>query len=116
MKNVIHKPLIDPSKVLPLPLHVKLGLRKNFVKALDVKVPAFTYLCGQFPKLAYEKVKAGVFIAPQIRHLFKDQKFEAVLSDKEKAVWQSLEKVSNCFLGNVKAENFRELVLELMNE
>jgi len=46
MKNVIHKPLIKPSKVLPPPLHFKLGLMKNFVKALDVKGPAFTCLCG----------------------------------------------------------------------
>ena len=55
------------------------------------------------------RVKAGVFIGPQIRRLFKDQQFEAVLSDKEKAAWQSFEKVSNGFLGN-----FRELVQDLM--
>jgi len=35
IKNVIHKPLIKPSKVLPPPLHINLGLMKNFVKALD---------------------------------------------------------------------------------
>ena len=52
MKNVIHKPLIKASKVLPLPPHIKLGLMKNFVKASDVKGPAFTYLCGKFPRLA----------------------------------------------------------------
>ena len=73
MKNVIRKPLITPIKVLPPPLHIKLGVMKNSVKALDVKGPAFTYLCGKFPKLTYEKVKAGVFIGPQIRQLFKDQ-------------------------------------------
>jgi hypothetical protein len=61
-----------------------LGLKKNFVNALDVKGPAFTYLCGKFPTLTCEKVKAGV---PQIIQLFKDQQFEAVLSDKEKAAW-----------------------------
>jgi len=72
MKNVIHKPLIKPSKVLPPPLHIKLGLMKNFVKALDVKGPTFTYLCGKFPRLTFEKVKAGVFIGPPIRQLFKD--------------------------------------------
>jgi len=33
---------------------------KKFVKALDVKGPAFTYLCGKFPRLTFEKVKAGV--------------------------------------------------------
>ena len=32
MKNVVHKPLIMSSKVLPPPLHIKLGLMKNFVK------------------------------------------------------------------------------------
>jgi hypothetical protein len=32
-------------------------------------------------------LKAGVFIGPQIRQLFKDQQFERVLSDKEKAAW-----------------------------
>ena len=62
-----------------------MGLMKNFVKAVVVKGPAFTYLCGKFPRLTIEKVKAGVFIGPQIRQLFKDQQFEALLSDKEKA-------------------------------
>jgi len=56
-----------------------------------------------------------VFIGPQIRQLFKDQQFEAVLSDKEKAAWQSFEKVLNGFLGNFKAANFRELVGDLMD-
>jgi len=83
------------------PQCVKLGLMKNFVKALDVKGPAFKYLCGKFPRLTFEKVKAGVFIGPQIRQLFKDQQFQAVLSDKEKAAWQSFEKVSNGFLGEI---------------
>jgi len=41
---------------------------------------------------------------------FKDQQFEAVLSDKEKAAWQSFEKILNGFLGNFKAANFKELV------
>jgi len=72
MKNVLHKPSIKTSKVLPPPLHIKLGLMKNFVKALNVKGPALMYLCGKCPRLIYEKVKAGVFICPQIRQLFKD--------------------------------------------
>ena len=56
-----------------------------------------------------------MFIGPQIRKLFKDQQFETVLSDMEKAAWQSFEKVSNGFLGNFKAANFRELVQDLMD-
>ena len=38
-----------------------------------------------------------------------------MLNDKEKAAWQSFEKVSNGFLGNFKAANFRELVLDLVD-
>ena len=86
---------------MPPPLHIKLGLTKNFVRALDEKGPAFTYLGGKFPRLTFEKVKAGVYIGPQIRQLFKDQQFEA-----EKAAWQSFEKVWNGFLGNLKAATF----------
>ena len=57
----------------------------------------------------------GVFICPQIKQLFKDQQFEAVLSDKEKAAWQSFEKVSNGFLVNSGAANFRELLQHPMD-
>jgi len=84
MKNVIHKPLIKPSKVLPPPLRIKLG-------------PAFTYLCGKFARLTFEKVKAGVFIGPQIRQLFKDKQFETVLSDKEKAAGNPLKRFQMIF-------------------
>jgi len=115
MKNVIQKPFIKPNKVLPPPLHIKLGFKKNFVKALNVKGPAFTHLCGKFPRLTFEKVKACVFVVPQIRQRFKDQQFEAVLSDKEKAAWKSFEKVSNGFLGNFKPADFREIVQDLMD-
>jgi len=38
-----------------------------------------------------------------------------LLSDKEKAAWQSFEKVSNGFLGNFKTANFRELVQDLVD-
>ena len=43
-KNVAHEPLIESSKILLPPLHIKLGLIKNFVKALDVNGSAFTYM------------------------------------------------------------------------
>ena len=56
-----------------------------------------------------------MFVGPQIRQLFKAQLFEEVLSDNEKAAWQSFEKVSNGCLGNFKAANFRENVQVLMD-
>ena len=34
-KNLINEPLVDSQKILIPPLHIKLGLMKQFVKALD---------------------------------------------------------------------------------
>jgi hypothetical protein len=72
-------------------------------------------LCGKFPTLTFEKVTARVFISTQIRQIFKDHHFEAVLIDKEKAKWQFFKTFSNGFLGNFKAANFTELVQDLLD-
>ena len=43
--NVCHDSLILLKKVLLLPLHIKLGLTKQFVVALDSQWAAFHYIC-----------------------------------------------------------------------
>lgn len=57
LKNIIHESLIDPAKVLLPPLHIKLGLMKPFVKALNKEGDCFKYLCAVFPKLSDAKIK-----------------------------------------------------------
>ena len=61
-KNVLRVPLVEREKVLMPPLHIKLGLMKNFVKALDKNSDAFRYLCNKFPELSYAKVKEGDYV------------------------------------------------------
>ena len=51
------------------PLHIKLGLMKQFVKALDRNGGYFKYLRKFFPGLSLDKLKAGIFDGPQIRKL-----------------------------------------------
>lgn len=58
-KNVLNMPLVDPSNIILPPLHIKLGLIKQFVKALDKNGPTFTYLRSKFPKLSDAKIKEG---------------------------------------------------------
>ena len=41
--NVENQPLVEPSKVLLPTMHLKLGLMKNFVKAVNQEEAAFTY-------------------------------------------------------------------------
>ena len=56
-QNVWHQSYNSGIQYTAPQLHFKFGLKKNFVKALDVKGPAFTYLCGKFPRLTFKKVK-----------------------------------------------------------
>jgi len=65
-KNVAHQPLVEPSKIF-LPLHIKLGLMKNFVKAMNKEGAGFCYLRQMFPRISDAKVKEGIFVGPQIR-------------------------------------------------
>ena len=48
-RNIINNPLVDRDKILFPPLHIKLGLTKQFTKALDKDDGYFTYLCHAFP-------------------------------------------------------------------
>ena len=45
-------------------MHLKLGLMKNSVKAMDQEEAAFTYLWEKFRRLSEAKLKEGVFIGP----------------------------------------------------
>ena len=72
-------PLVDMNKVLLPPLHIKLGLMKNFEKALYKNGAAFQHLFTVFPA----KLKEGIFVGPQIREVLKDTDFEELLNLKE---------------------------------
>ena len=45
-------------------MHIKLGIMKQFVKALDKNGDCFKYICKTFPGLSDEKKKTGVFDGP----------------------------------------------------
>ena len=76
-------PLVDMKKVLLPPLHIKLGLMKNFVKALHKNGAAFQHLSTVFPGLSAAKLKEGIFVGPQIREVLKNTDFEKLLNLKE---------------------------------
>jgi hypothetical protein len=58
---VTNAPLVYPEKVLLAPLHRKLVLMKNFVKALDKSGKGFLYLYSIFSNLSDAKVIQGMF-------------------------------------------------------
>lgn len=70
-KNVINPPMLDPKSVLLPPLHIKLGLMKQFIKALNHKDPCFQYLEKKFPKVTSEKKKRVYLLAPKSASFLK---------------------------------------------
>ncbi|KAF2358194.1 hypothetical protein FHG87_011047 [Trinorchestia longiramus] len=111
-KNVKHDALGNPKNVYLPPLHIKLGLMKNFVKGMDNTTLGFLYLKQKFPKISEAKIKEGIFVGLQIRSVMHDEKFEEVLNPLEKAAWHALKKY--IFWGNRKAENYRDIVNDLI--
>ena len=98
--NVENQPLVEPSKILLPSIYLKLGLMKNFVKAMNQEEAAFTYLWEKFPRLGEAKLIEGIFIGPQIRDLIKDEYFDKLLQLDEKAAWDIFKFVAKVFLGN----------------
>ncbi|GBL92720.1 hypothetical protein AVEN_119110-1 [Araneus ventricosus] len=89
VKNVENEPLVASEKIILPPLHIKLGLMKNIIKAMDCGRRGFQYLRLNFPKVSEAKIKEGIFVGPQIRQLMKDPVFESKLTEKEAAAWAS---------------------------
>ena len=109
-KNIINEPLVNRDRIILPPLHIKLGLMKQFVKALDKDGDCFNYIAQTFPGLSIEKLKGGIFDGPQIRKLMQDQTFTACMTVVERAAWCSYVSVIREFLGNTKSSNYRILV------
>src|SRR5678815_662722 len=45
-RNIVLEPLVQRENIILPPLHIKLGLMKQFVKALDNDVECFRYICS----------------------------------------------------------------------
>ncbi|GFX83362.1 uncharacterized protein TNCV_908801 [Trichonephila clavipes] len=76
--------------------------------------PGSMYLKQKFPKISEAKNKGGIFVGPQICSLMHDEKFEELLNPLEEAAWQSFRNVTHSFLGNLKAENYRDIIHDLI--
>jgi len=109
--NVENQPLVELSKILLPTMHLKLGLTTNSVKAMNQEEAAFTYLREKFPILSDAKLKEGIFIGPQIRDVIK---FDKLVQSDEKVIWESFKFVVNGFLGNRRAQNYEDLVNNLL--
>ena len=86
---------------------------KNFVKALarDPENRSFVYLKSKFPKISTQKIKAGIFVCPEIKKLLNDDDFNHCLSGDEAKAWNSFKQVVEGFLGNHRSDNVNQNAL-----
>ncbi|GBP88774.1 hypothetical protein EVAR_65373_1 [Eumeta japonica] len=101
VKN-IKEPLVQSEKIFLPPIHIKLGLMKNLVKAMNKDGGGFQYLKTKFTRISDAKMKEGIFVGPQIRELMKDSNFESTLNEAEQRAWTAFVEVCHNFLGNKK--------------
>ena len=113
--NILKPPLVNRDKIILPPLHIKLGLMKQFVKALPLDGDVHKYLREKFVKLSDMKIKAGIFDGPQIRELIKDDAFEEAMSLDEKNAWRAFKYIVADFLGNHRSVDYECVVQELLH-
>ena len=113
--NIRNESLVPPDKVILPPLHIKLGLMKQYVKSLDKGGECFKYIFQKFSFLSYEKIKAGVFDRPKMRQLLKDKEFIETMSPEEKNGWIAFSQIVNNFLGNTKSLKCKKIVQNLLD-
>ena len=75
----------------------------------------FSFLQSTFPCLSNAKIKEGVFIGPQIRKLFHNNGFDKMLNEDERTAWNCLKNVCQNFLSSHRADNYSELVTNLLH-
>ena len=112
--NVQHDPLVEPGKIFLPPLHIKLGLIKNFVKAMDKQGDGFKHICELFSYKSDAKLKQGIFVGPETRKLLKDETFKTKLTSVELDAWNGFTMVVQNFLGKHRADNYKDMVSQML--
>jgi len=108
---VQHQLLVSSANVFLSPLHIKFGLMKNFVKAIDRDGDGFQFLKDFFrADKSDANLKAGVFVDPEIRKLMLNQEFDSRLNPLELAAWNALKSVVANFLGSHRHDQDGDIV------
>ena len=99
-------PLDEPNKILLPPLHIKLEVMKNFVKAMDREGSGFAFLQEKFLRISMEKLEAGIFDERTQCLLSK-----AELSKAELSPWQLLKSLLTNFLWNHRSADTTKILM-----
>ena len=111
--DIVNIPLIPREKILLPPPHIKLGLIKQYVKAMELDSDAFHHMVSMFPKLSDAKLNAGTFVGPHIGRMPALSDLEEKMTYVEKKAWTLFCHTVHGFLGNQRSENFKGIIEDL---
>jgi hypothetical protein len=60
-------------------------------------------------------IQEGVFTGPDSHSLLRDEVFERIITDYEQRAWLAFREVVTGFLGNRRADNYKDLMEELLS-
>jgi hypothetical protein len=82
---------------------------------MDKESERFAYVRQKFPKKSDAKIKEGIFVGPRIKQLFENHDISTKLNATERRARKAFENVWRTFLGNEKADNYSDIVQELIS-
>jgi len=103
--------LLNLENVLLPPLHIKPGILKNVLKALDRNSEGFLYLCSKFPNLSDARGKQGIFVGVHIGKVMCDKNFKRKFNSTEMAAWMSFRSLVYGFIR--KEKNYQKLICQI---
>jgi hypothetical protein len=115
-KNVLNVCLVYSENILLSPLHIKLEMMKQFVKALDRNSPCFQYLCTKVSSLSRAKIRDGIFDGPRIRKLMMYDSFTDTMTEIEEDAWNAFKEDVKKFVGYIKELLYKEIVRNVLDK
>lgn len=98
--NVRNEPLVHPKKLFSPPLHMKIGMRKNFFKGVDHNGKVFQFLQKKFPQIRESKRK----------DLVKNKNVDALLKGLKKLLAKRLKYLLTTSLASIRHSTKRHLL------
>ncbi|XP_055307618.1 uncharacterized protein LOC129571793 [Sitodiplosis mosellana] len=121
--NVENEALVPRESILLPYLHVKLGIVKNFIKAVVGNKKNRRHAASVLQllredvfkkKISESKLRGGVVNGPDIRKLIKDERFDAILKPSQRRAWSAVKKVIKGYLGKHRSPEYDTEITEML--
>ena len=114
--NIQKKNLVNPDRVIFPALHLFLGFGTQLIKTFVNDGPEKKYIKEHICWwVSVAKINGGTFNGPQLNLILNHNGFYRIVSKQHKNAITALKNVRDGFIGNYRAENYKELVQKMID-